>query len=68
MFNLNNYNIQKNEVVELIKNSHKWETTEGFVADGVISLGDYDKSNLKVSIFLGKTYGLTDTRVQNHPV
>jgi hypothetical protein len=56
-FDINHYNQEKSNIIELIKNNHKWEDTEGFIADGVINPVLYKKEKLKVLVILSETYG-----------
>lgn len=47
----------KYQVVEKIKKTHNWETTEGFIEDGLIAPDIYEKQQLKIICFLGESYG-----------
>jgi hypothetical protein len=56
-FNKADYKQEKAKVVELIKNSHDWLKTEGFIADGIINPDIYEKEKLKILVILAETYG-----------
>ncbi len=62
-FNLTDYKNTKQIVVDKIKATHKWDTTEGFIADGLISPEIYDKENFKIICFLGESYGYDECGV-----
>jgi len=51
------YKAQKAEIVSLIKASHQWETTEGFIADGVICPEVYEQQDLRILCILAESYG-----------
>jgi len=51
------YQQTKQEVIDLIKNSHAWETNEGFIADGIICPEKYEKEELKILVILAESYG-----------
>lgn len=56
-FNKQNYSQAKQEVIDLIKQTHDWQKTEGFLADGIIAPDIYEQQHLKVLIMLGESYG-----------
>jgi len=56
-FDLEKYKLTRQTVIDSIKASHKWETTEGFIADGLISPETYAKEDFKIICFLGESYG-----------
>jgi len=56
-FNLDKYRSIKKEVIYKIKLSHAWETTEGFIADGLISPKKYSEEEVKIACVLSETYG-----------
>lgn len=57
MFNLNEYKKTKLKVIDMIKQTHRWDTSEGFIADGLISPKDYQNTPIKIAVFLGESYG-----------
>jgi hypothetical protein len=57
MFRIDEYVISKAQVVAAIKATHKWETTEGFIGDGLISPLDYRDSHPRIAVILGESYG-----------
>lgn len=56
-FRLDEYTTSKAQVVAAIKATHKWETTEGFISDGLISPLDYRDSRPRIAVVLGESYG-----------
>ena len=62
-FDLKKYRKAKQKAIELIKNSHNWETTEGFIADGLISPEIYNKQDLKIICLLGESYGYDECKI-----
>lgn len=56
-FDKKHYRQSKDHVIELIKATHDWESTEGFIADGIISPEIYSVQPLKVLVLLGESYG-----------
>ena len=51
------YRAAKDRIVELIKNSHDWKNTEGFIADGVICPDEYEKQSVRILCILAESYG-----------
>ena len=51
------YTTAKERVTSLIKGSHDWEKTEGFIADGVISPDVYEKQPVRILCILAESYG-----------
>ncbi len=51
------YRIAKERIIGLIKDSHDWENTEGFIADGVICPDVYEKQPLRILCILAESYG-----------
>lgn len=51
------YRASKDRVIQLIKASHDWENTEGFIADGVIDPDVYALQPLRVLCILAESYG-----------
>lgn len=47
----------KEEVIKKIKETHKWDTTEGFIADGVICPEIYEKQKVRFLVLLAESYG-----------
>lgn len=56
-FDIENYNMTKQIVIDKIKSTYKWETTEGFIADGLISPKIYSNQELKIICLLAESYG-----------
>jgi len=50
-------------VIDIIKATHQWNTTEGFIADGLICPESYKKSNFKIAVLLGESYGYDECGV-----
>lgn len=59
-FDKKQYREEKNNVIELIKKTHDWENTEGFIADGIINPEIYENEKLKVLVLLGESYGYNE--------
>lgn len=51
------YQASRERVIRLIKASHDWENTEGFIADGVINPDIYASQPLRVLCVLAESYG-----------
>jgi hypothetical protein len=51
------YQAANDQIISLVKNSHDWEHTEGFIADGVICPDEYEKQPMRVLCFLAESYG-----------
>lgn len=51
------YRASKDRVIQLIKASHDWENTEGFIADGVINPDVYALQSLRILCVLAESYG-----------
>lgn len=51
------YRASKDRVIRLIKASHDWELTEGFIADGVISPDVYALQPMRILCVLAESYG-----------
>ncbi|MDP1588374.1 MAG: hypothetical protein Q8M07_11555 [Prosthecobacter sp.] len=51
------YRASKNRVIQLIKATHDWEKTEGFIADGVINPDVHALQPLRVLCILAESYG-----------
>lgn len=69
MFSVDKYKLSKEAVINMIKSSHDWEKSEGFIADGLISPQDYSNQKLKIAVVLGESYGydrcgVTDIELQ----
>jgi hypothetical protein len=57
IFDKINYAEIKQQVIERIKKTHKWETTEGFIADGVICPDTFQKEKVRFLVILAESYG-----------
>ncbi len=51
------YKTAKERVISLVKASHDWEKTEGFIADGVICPDVYEKQPVHILCILAESYG-----------
>ncbi len=56
-FDITAYKASRERVIHLIKASHDWENTEGFIADGVINPEVYASQPLRVLCVLAESYG-----------
>ncbi|WP_009964527.1 hypothetical protein [Verrucomicrobium spinosum] len=56
-FEKEKYAAYHQDVIELIKQSHDWENSEGFIADGVINSDTYSQQKLRVLCVLAESYG-----------
>jgi len=57
-FDLKNYRNVKREVIEHMKQLlPKWDSTQGFVSDGLVNPEQYAKEPLKIVTFLSEPYG-----------
>ena len=63
VFNKEEYKSAKYEIIDLIKKTHDWENTEGFIADGVICPDIYENEKLKILVVLGESYGFDECEV-----
>lgn len=59
-FDKEKYKIEKKKVIDLIKQTHDWEKTEGFIADGVINPYVYQDQKIKVLVLLAESYGYNE--------
>jgi hypothetical protein len=59
------YQKTRQEVIDLIKQTHAWETNEGFIADGIISPDIYEKEELKILVILAESYGYSHCQLVN---
>lgn len=62
-FDIEKYNETKQIVINKIKATHKWETTEGFIADGLIAPEIYSEEKIKIICFLGESYGYDECEI-----
>ncbi len=62
-FDKNNYRLEREKAINLIKKTHDWENTEGFIADGIISPDIYADQKLKVLVVLAESYGYDGSRL-----
>jgi hypothetical protein len=56
-FDKQQYLNDRQQVIQLIKNTHKWDTTEGFIADGIINPAIYEGEKIKILVLLAESYG-----------
>lgn len=56
-FDIIAYRASKERVIQLIKASHDWENTEGFIADGVINPDIYALQPIRILCILAESYG-----------
>ena len=60
------YEQSKNKVIELIKQRlPNWESTEGFILDGVICPDIYENEKLKILVILAESYGYDKEKITN---
>jgi hypothetical protein len=59
------YQQTRKEIIDLIKQTHAWETDEGFIADGIICPEIYEKEELKILVILAESYGYSHSRLVN---
>ncbi|HRH97765.1 MAG TPA: hypothetical protein PLB55_17635 [Prosthecobacter sp.] len=59
------YKTAKERIISLIKSSHDWENTEGFIADGVICPDVYEKQPLRILCILAESYGYDGNKVED---
>jgi len=57
------YKTAKERIISLIKSSHDWENTEGFIADGVICPDVYEKQPLRILCVLAESYGYEECKM-----
>lgn len=62
-FDVTQYREANQRVVESIKTTHRWETDEGFIADGVICPENYAKQSFRVACILAESYGYDECHV-----
>jgi len=51
------YRTERDRFIGMIKNSHDWQETEGFIADGVICADEYEKEAVRILCILAESYG-----------
>ena len=69
-FNKEIYKQEKARVIELIKKTHDWQNTEGFIADGIINPEVYERERIKILVILAETYGYDgngETDIEDQP-
>lgn len=49
------YQQTRQEIINLIKQTHAWETDDGFIADGIIRPDIYEKEKLKILVILAES-------------
>lgn len=62
-FDVIQYRAANQIVIDLIKATHRWETDEGFIADGVICPENYAKQSFRVACILAESYGYDECHV-----
>jgi len=65
------YRAAKDRIIELIKNSHDWKNTEGFIADGIICPNEYEKQSVRILCILAESYGYDGcevTYIETQPI
>lgn len=62
-FDRTKYLVARQEVIDLIKQTHKWELDEGFIADGIICVDNYEKQELKILVVLAESYGYSHSKM-----
>ena len=56
------YAAANDRIIEMVKESHDWENTEGFIADGVICPDEYEKQSMRIVCILAESYGYDGCR------
>ncbi len=62
-FEINAYNQENERIIEMVKKTHDWENTEGFIADGVICPEEYKKQEIRILCILAESYGYEGCKV-----
>ena len=62
-FNIERYITEKKKVITKIKETHDWEISEGFIADGLINPKKYEREKIKIVCVLSESYGYNDCKV-----
>ncbi|MBY0534898.1 MAG: hypothetical protein K2P88_03530 [Chitinophagaceae bacterium] len=57
------YKQTRQEIINLIKQTHAWEIDEGFIADGIICPDIYEKEELKILVILAESYGYSHSQI-----
>ena len=64
-FDRNAYALARARTIQGIKNSHQWETSEGFIADGVICPAEYEKEPVRILCVLADSYGYAEEGMED---
>lgn len=59
-FSKSTYCQQKVIISGLIKKTHDWNNTEGFISDGIINPEIYSRQKLKILVILAESYGYNE--------
>lgn len=59
------YRFAKERIVKMIQDTHDWENTEGFIADGVICPDEYEKEPVRILCILAESYGYSEEGMVN---
>jgi len=51
------YRTANDRIIEMVKSTHDWKNTEGFIADGVICPDEYEKQPVRILCILAESYG-----------
>lgn len=62
-FDVDRYSKTNRRVVEMVKATHRWDTDEGFIADGVICPENYAKQPFRIACILAESYGYDECHV-----
>ena len=60
LFDLANYRDARRRTVQMIKATHDWERTEGFIADGIICPETYARQSVRILCVLAESYGYAE--------
>lgn len=66
IFNVEKYNLENEKIIDEVKKIlPQWETTQGFIADGLINPQKYADEPVKIICFLSESYGWAKNKVVN---
>jgi len=63
IFDVTQYQEANRRIVDSIKATHRWDTDEGFIADGVIYPEKYAKQSFRIACILAESYGYDECHV-----
>jgi len=59
-FNKTTYRAANDRIINMIKQTHDWQSSEGFIADGVICPDEYEKQPVRILCILAESYGYNE--------